>query len=198
MSMAPGRDEVSVPSTLFPRFNFMFSSRASRSDKYVTRAEYDQLKGRVENIESILARITGAGNLHMQPTMVAAPTMPTGAGPSNPPYVHVRSTSGSYNLGPEYPPDPYSVNTRPSVTTLPSSSRTTISGDMNTSATEREIPSSRQYQVPHRPASRQYRPTLGPLTAALLYGSTKGTDKRPKNILHGCCRACICASPVGR
>ena len=159
----------------------MFSPRVPRSDKYVTRAEYDQLKARVDQLEVTLSRIAGAGNLHMQATMVPAPTMPTGAGPSHPPYVHHgRSTSGSYNLGPEYGPDPYSVNTRPSVTAHPSSSRTTLSGDINTPATEREIPPSRQYPPPHRPASRQFRPTLGPVTSAPSYGSTEGTDERPK------------------
>jgi len=158
----------------------MFSSRASRSDKYVTRTEYDQLRARVDHLEAILARITGAGNVHMQATMVAPPTMQTGAGPSNPPYVHGRSTSGSYNMAPEYGSDPYSVTTRPSVTALPSSSRTILSGDINPPVTEREIPTSRQYQPPHRPASRQFRHTLGPVTAAPSYGSTEGTDERPK------------------
>ena len=166
----------------------MFSPRVSRSDKYVTRTEYDQLKARVDqltdrvtHLDSILARITTAGNVHMQATMVPVPPMPTGAGSSHPPYVHHgRSTSGSYNLGPEYGPDPYSVNTRPSVTALPSSSRTTLSGEINPSATEHEIASSRQYAPPHRPASRQYRHTLGPVTAAPSYGSTEGTDERPK------------------
>lgn len=159
----------------------MFSSRASYSDKYVTRTEYDQLKARVEHLESILAGITGAGNVHMHPTMVGAPTMPTGAGPSNPPYVHHgRSTSGSYSLGPEYASDPYSINTRHSVTALPSSSRTTLSGDINPPAPEREIPTSRPYPSPHRPASRQFRPTLGSVTAAPSYGGTEGTDERPK------------------
>jgi len=159
----------------------MFSSRASRSDKYITRTEYDQLRARVDHLESILARITGAGNVHMQATMVAAPTMPPGAGPSNhPPYVHGRSTSGSYGMAPEYGSDSYSVPTRPSVTALPSSSRTTLSGDINPPVTEREIPASRQYPHPHRPPSRQYRHTLGPVTAAPSYGSTEGTDERPK------------------
>lgn len=158
----------------------MFSSRASRSDKYVTRAEYDQLKARVDHLEYIL-RTAGAGNVHMQPTMVPAPTMSTGAGSSNPPYAHHgRSTSGSYSLPPEYGPDPYSVNPRTSVTVLPSSSRTTLSGDINPPVTDREIPSSRQYAPPHRPASRQFRPTLGPVISAPSYGSTEGTDERPK------------------
>ena len=116
----------------------------------------------------------------MQPTMVGAPTMQTGAGSSNPPYVHHgRSTSGSYNLGAEYS-DPYSVNTRPSVAAMPSSSRTTLSGDINPPATEREIQAGRSYPPPHRPASRQYRSSLGSVTAAPSYGSTEGTDERPK------------------
>ena len=107
--------------------------------------------------------------------------MPTGAGPSNPPYVHhSRSTSGSYSLGPEYASDPYSVNTRHSVTALPSSSRTTLSGDINPPATEREISTSRSYPPPHRPASRQFRSTLGSVPAAPPYGSTEGADERPK------------------
>ena len=167
--------------TFSPCFNFMFSSRASRSDKYVTRAEYDQLKARVDHLEYILARNTGAGGLHMQPTMVPAPTMPTGAGSSNPPYAHHgRSTSGSYSLPPEYGPDPYSVNPRPSVTVLPSSSRTTLSGDINPPVTDRDLPPSRQYAAPHRPASRQYRSTLGPVISAPQYGDTEGTGERPK------------------
>lgn len=112
--------------------------------------------------------------------MVAAPTMPTGAGPSNPPYVHGRSTSGSYSLGPEYASDPYSVHTRPSVTALPSTSRTTISGEINPPATEREIPTNRPYPPPHRPASRQFRSSLGSVPAAPSYGTTEGTDERPK------------------
>jgi len=178
--MAPGRDQVSFP-IFFPCSNPMFSSRASPSDKYVTRTEYDQLKARVDHLESIITGFTSAGNVHMQPTMVGAPTMQTGAGPSNPPYVHHgRSTSGSYNLGPEYAPDPYSVNTRPSVAAMPSSSRTTLSGDINPPATEREIPTSRQYPSPHRPASRQFRSSLGSVPAAPSYGSTEGTDERPK------------------
>ena len=107
--------------------------------------------------------------------------MPPGAGPSNPPYIHHgRSTSGSYSMAPEYGSDPYSVNTRPSVTAHPSSSRTTLSGDINPPATDREIPPRRQYAPPHRPASRQFRPTLGPVTAAPSYGSTEGADERPK------------------
>ena len=159
----------------------MFSPRVPRSDKYVTRTEYDQLKSRVDQLETILNRLTGAGNVHMQTTMGPAPTMPTGAGPSHPPFHHIRSTSGSsYNMAPEYGPDPYSVNTRPSVTALPSSSRTTLSGDINPPATEREIASSRPYAPPHRPSSSQFRPTLGPVTAAPSYGSTEGTDERPK------------------
>ena len=159
----------------------MFSSRAFRSDKYVTRAEYDILKARVDHLESILARMTGAGHVHMQSTMVSAPTMPAGAGPSNPTYAHHgRSTSGSYGAGPDYGSDLYSVNTRPPVTAHPSSSRTTLTGDINPSHTEREISTSRQYPAPHRPASRQFRHTLGPVTAAPSYGSTEGTDERPK------------------
>ena len=162
----------------------LFSSRTFRtfrSDKYATRAEYDQLKARVAHLESIIARITGASTVHIQPTMIPAPTIPPGAGPSNPPFVHHgRSTSGSYGLGPEYGSDPYSVNTRPPVAALSSSSRTTLSGEINVSVTEREISSSRQYQVPHRPASRQFRSTLGPVTSAPSYGSTEGTDERPK------------------
>ncbi|KAF9786464.1 hypothetical protein BJ322DRAFT_789022 [Thelephora terrestris] len=158
-------------------------TKGFRSDKYVTRAEYDQLKGRVDQLEYILSRITGAGNVPMHPTMVPAPAMAPGTGHPNPPYSHhVRSTSGSYGLGPEYSSDPYSVNTRPPVTALPSSSRTTISGEINPPATEREIPSSRPYAVPHRPASRQFRHTLGPATAAPSYGSTDGTDERPKKL----------------
>jgi len=159
----------------------MFSPRVSHSDKYVTRLEYDQLKARVEHLESVLARITGAGNAHMQPTMVPAPTMPTGAAPSHPPYAHhVRSTSGSYGLAPEYGPDPYSVNPRPSVTALPSSSRTTLSGEINQPATERETQSSRQYAPPHQPASRQFRPMMSHVAAAQSYGSAEGPDERPK------------------
>ena len=164
--------------TVFPRFNFLFSPRVPRSDKYVTRLEYDQLKARVEYLESL---ITGAGNAHMQPTMVPAPTIPAGAGPSHPQYVrHGRSTSGSYSLAPEYGPDPYSANTRPSVTPLPSSSRTTLSGEINQPATERETAPSRQYAPPHRPASRQFRPMLSHVTAAQAYGSVEGPDERPK------------------
>jgi hypothetical protein len=179
--MAPSRDEVSVSLRFSFRLSFMFSSRAFRSDKYVTRAEYDQLRSRVKDLESIIARIATAGTVHMQPTMISAPTMPPGAGPSNPPYVHHgRSTSGSYGLGPEYGSDPYSVNTRPPVTALPSSSRTTLSGEINPPSTEREISSSRQYQAPHRPASRQFRHTLGPVTAAPSYRGTEGTEERPK------------------
>lgn len=150
------------------------------NDKWVTRAEYDQLKNRVDHLEAVLARLTG-GNIHMQPTMVPAPTMPPGAGSSNPPYVHhARSTSGTYGLAADYGSDPYSVNTRPPVTALPSSSRTTISGEINPPATEREISSSRQYPAPHRPASRQFRSTIGHVTAAPSYGSTEGTEERPK------------------
>ena len=180
MSVAPGRDEVSVFLMFIPRFNFMFSSRAPRSDKYVTRTEYDLLKARVDYLEATLARFAGAGNIHMQATMVAAHTMPSGAGPSHPPYAHGRSMSGSYSLPPEYGPDHYSVNPRPSVTAIPSSSRTTLSGEINSPATEREIPPTRQYAPPHRPASRQFRSAMGPVTAAPSYGSTEGTDERPK------------------
>ena len=175
MPVASGRDQVSISPAFPPR---VLIKRASRSDKYVTRAEYDQLKARVEQLEHILAGITGASSVHMQPTMVGAPTMLTGAGHSNPPYVHhSRSTSGSY---PEYAPDPYSANTRHSVTALPSSSRTTLSGDINPPATEREISTSRQYTSPHRPASRQFRSTLGSVPPAPPYGSTEGTEERPK------------------
>ena len=178
--MASGRNKVSF-FLFFPCSNPMFSSRASRSDKYVTRTEYDQLKARVDHLEAIIAGIPSAGSVHIQPTMVGAPTMPTGAGPSNPPYVlHGRSTSGSYGLAPEYGPDSYSVNTRTSVTALPSSSRTTLSGDINPPATEREIPTNRPYPPPHRPASRQFRSSLGSIPAAPSYGSTEGTDERPK------------------
>ena len=159
----------------------MFSPRVSRSDKYVTRLEYDQLKARVDYLESVLTRITGAGNAHIQPTMVPAPTIPAGAGPSHPPYVHHgRSTSGSYSLAPEYGPDPYSAQTRPSVTAHPSSSRTTLSGEINQPATERETAPSRQYAPPHRPASRQFRHTLSHVAAAQSYGSAEGPDERPK------------------
>ena len=118
----------------------------------------------------------------MHQPMVSAP-MPPGTGPSNPPYSHhVRSTSGSYGLGPEYSSDPYSVNTRPPMTAQPSSSRTTMSGEINPPATEREMSSNRPYTAPHRPASRQFRSTLGPVTAAPSYGSTEGTDERPKKL----------------
>jgi len=167
-------------SVFFPRSEPVFLSRAPRSDKYVTRVEYDQLKTRVDQLESILGRITGTASVHMQPTMVAPPTMPTGAGPSNPPYPHHgRQPSGSYSLGPEYASDPYSVNTRPSVTALPSSSRTTLSGEINPPATEREIPT-RPYPPPRRPVSRQYRPALSSVPAVPPYGTTEGTEERPK------------------
>jgi hypothetical protein len=170
---------------LFPISRFpprLLIKSPPRSDKYVTRAEYDQLKARVEQLERILNGITGAGNVHMQPTMVGAPTIQTGAVPSNPPYAHhhSRSTSGSYSLGPEYASDPYSVNARHSVTAMPSSSRTTLSGDINPPPTEREISTSRQYPSPHRPASRQFRSALGPVPAAPPYGSTEGIEERPK------------------
>ena len=158
----------------------MFSSRAFRSDKYVTRAEYDQLKARVDYLESILLRGAGAGHVHMQPSMSSAPTLTPGAGPSNPSSYghHTRSTSGSYGLGAHgYGSDPYSVNTRHPV---PPSSRTMLSGEINSPASEREISSSRQYHAPHRPPSRQSRSTLGPVTAVPSYGSTEGTDERPK------------------
>ena len=178
--MASGGDKVSVFRPLFPCFNFMFSSRVFRSDKWVTRAEYDQLKSRVDHLEGVLARLAG-DNIRMQPTMVPAPTMPPGAGSSNPPYVHhARSTSGSYGLPADYGSDPYPVNTRPPVTVLSSSSRTTISGEINPPATERESSSSRHYLAPHRPASRQFRSATGHATAAPSYGSTEGTDERPK------------------
>ena len=168
-------------STLFPRFNFMFSSRAFGSDKYVTRAEYEQLKARVDQLESILLRSAGAGHVHMQPSMASAPTLPPGAGPSNPSYGHHgRSTPSSYGLGHGYGSDPYSGNARHPVTTLPPSSRTMLSGEINPPVAEREISSSRQYHTPHRPVSRQSRSTLGPVTAVPSYGSTEGTDERPK------------------
>ena len=159
----------------------MFSSREFRSDKYVTRGEYDALKNRIERLESILFPPPGAGNVQMQPSMTSAPTLPPGAGPSNPPYGHPpRSTSGSYGPGPGYGSDPYLVNTRHSVTPLHSSSRTMLSGEHNPPVAERQMSSSRQYQASHRPASRQSRPTLGPVTAVPSYGSTEGTDERPK------------------
>lgn len=158
----------------------MFSSRAFRSDKYVTRAEYELLKARVDQLESIFSRIPGAGHVHMQPSMSSAPTLPPGAGPSNPPYSHHRSMSGSYGLAHGYGADPYSVNTRHPVTALHSSSRTMLSGEINQPPSEREISSSRQYQAPHRPVSRQSRSALGPVTAVPSYGSTEGTDERPK------------------
>jgi hypothetical protein len=158
----------------------MFSSRPFRSDKYVTRAEYEQLKTRVDQLEFIL-RNSGAGHVHIQPSMGSAPTLPPGAGPSNPSYGHhSRSTSGSYGPGHGYGSDPYSVNARHPVTTLPPSSRTILSGEINHPAPEREISSSRQYHAPHRPVSRQSRSTLGPVTAVPSYGSTEGTDERPK------------------
>lgn len=151
------------------------------NDKYVTRAEYDQLKYKVDQLESILNRISAAGNIHLQSTMVSAPSIPPGAGPSNPPYIHHgRSTSTPYGLGPEYGSDPYSVNSRPPVASLPSSSRTTLSGEINPPVTERETSSSRHYQPPHRPGSRQFRHNLGPVASAPSYGSTEGTDERSK------------------
>ena len=114
--------------------------------------------------------------------MVSAPTLPPGAGPSNSSYGHhhTRSSSGSYGLGHGYGSDPYSVNTRHPLTALPQSSRTMLSGEINPPVAEREISSSRQYHPPHRPASRQSRSTLGPVTAVPSYGSTEGTDERPK------------------
>ena len=115
--------------------------------------------------------------------MGSAPTLPPGAGPSNHPYGHhSRSSSGSYSLahGHGYVSDPYSVNTRHTVTALQPSSRTMLSGEINSPAAEREISSSRQYHAPHRPPSRQSRSTLGPVTAVPSYGSTEGTDERPK------------------
>ena len=179
--MAPGGDQVSGFPTHFPRFDFMFSSRAFGSDKYVTRAEYEQLKARVEQLESILLRNSGASHVHMQPSMGSAPTLPPGAGPSNPSYGHHgRSTPSSYGLGHGYGSDPYSVNARHPVSNLPPSSRTMLSGEINPPVAEREISSSRQYHAPHRPVSRQSRSTLGPVTAVPSYGSTEGTDERPK------------------
>lgn len=113
--------------------------------------------------------------------MGSAPSLPPGAGPSNPPYGHhSRSTSGSYGLAHGYGSDPYSVNTRHPVPALQSSSRTMLSGEINAPASEREMSSSRQYHTHHRPASRQSRPPVGPVSAVPSYGSTEGTDERPK------------------
>ena len=134
------------------RFNFGYVTWDS-SGPYYTSVTYLSLRNVLGENHGVHSpyQTAGTGNVPMQAPTVSTLTFPPGAGPLNSSYGrhHTRLSSCSYGLGHVYGSDPYSINTRHPVTTLPQSLRTMLSVETNPPGAEREILSSWQYHPPY-------------------------------------------------